>query len=153
MNHALRTELKQLFDDLQQIIQSSDNTAECKMEAQAVVWYYLINPVHTKEKGFFFEESSFPGMHSYAAPVAYVPVLSHVLKTGVLVYKAELERLGQLTDLGYRPDSIITTQQLQTQFVQALAGLFGVDHTDYEPLRTALLKSLLKGVTHERTDL
>ncbi|MNQ48379.1 hypothetical protein D3C85_622570 [compost metagenome] len=136
--HTLNT----LLVNLIALIRDSTVPAETKGKAIAIVDFYLFNPFTMKEPTFFhllhgteFYANNmhvyYHPTHSHRADSAYVPLLTHMLKSNYATLEAELERLTMLKGLGLYDDKIPTAEQLKNRFVEGMALYDSIDHRDY----------------------
>lgn len=150
MDTTIRNTLVDLFYNLVSMIAKVDVPKDIRGRAVAVVEYYLFNPINAKEVGFFTRNDiEWTPFHTHAAPVAYVPMLTHMLNSAYVLLLQEIERLEMLGDLNIRAETISTPDQLKTRFVYGLAEYSDLDHEDYDSFRSVLINSIFKEREHD----
>lgn len=148
MDIQQKQQMLKLTADLWRLITISNCSDENKENAAMVVAFYIVNPITAKDPEFFkgvisdklLTEYNLDGLR---APNHWVPLLTHILKTGCDLVLAELERLVEaegIPSLTIAPD---TAQKLIDRFVEGLAKYVGIDHKCYDVMSTTLLKSIL----------
>jgi hypothetical protein len=160
MTYNQKHTLNTLLVNLVVLIRDAKVSEEIKGKAIAIVDFYLYNPFTAKQANFFhmlhgteFYTTSLRGYyhptHDHCAEQAYVPLLTHMLKTNYDSLEAELERLKMLEGLSIYDDTIPTAETLRSRFVEGIALYESVDHRDYNQLTRTLPLHLFAEVTNE----
>lgn len=151
MDIQTQTVIMDLINGIDVLIKQSEVEEEYKEQARAILFYYVINPIITKDPDFF-QGLTFSGGHSMTVEAKWAPFLIQVLKTGMDLFKAELEILPEAAKLEYTQD-VPTPQELIDRFVMGLAGFYGIDHKNYITMRQQLINAIIQGVNHETLDV
>lgn len=135
--HQRRT-IAELARNLIQLITTCTCSNEIKGKAITIVDYYVVNPFTKRQSDFFRVSMNYDVSHDHSADPRYVPFLSMLLLSNYDMLQRRIEMFGMIDGLGFRPETVLTVEQLQNRFVEALALYTEIDHGDLTQLSSFL---------------